>query len=410
MAQLKMIQAACTQMGIWAIIGTCFCIPLSTSLMDLCSVLVVLFWLLSGKALLLPRLLRTQPVMILSIGLFLFFLVALFYSPADPAYSLAVLMKYRELLLLPIATSLIIDDAAASRQAENAFLAGSTLLLLISYGMAFSLIPSAKYGYSLLFHITHSFFMALLAFWSLQRALDAKTTRYYWLLLFVLASINIIFITPGRTGMLSYAILMLLALMQRLSVKGRLAGCLLFFLLIPAGFFASANISSRVQQALQDIIHYEPGVSRSSLGMRLDWWGSSLRLIGDKPVFGHGTGSFAEKQRELIKGTKTKPTDNPHNEYLFIGVQLGISGMAMFVLLLLSQWFCAAHLEPQRKFLMQAVVLTMASGCMMNSFLFDSHQGHFYAFISALLFASSRPCGLFRSSPFSLTTNAHLQG
>ena len=299
----------------------------------------------------------------------------------------------------------------ASHQAENAFLAGSTVLLLISYGMAFSLIPSAKYGNSLLFHITHSFFMAVLAFWALQRALDSRQDAVLLAPAFCCwQRINIIFITPGRTGMLSYAVLMLLALMQRLSLKGRLVGCLLFFLLIPAGFFASANISSRVQQALQDIIHYEPGVSRSSLGMRLDWWGSSLRLIGEKPAFGHGTGSFAGKQRELIKGTKTKPTDNPHNEYLFIGVQLGIPGMAMFVLLLLSQWFCAARLEQQKKFLMQAVVLTMATGCMMNSFLFDSHQGHFYAFISALFFASSRSCGLFRSSSFSLRANSHLQG
>ena len=42
MVQLKKMQAACAQMGVWAVIGTCFFIPLSTSLMDLCSALVVL--------------------------------------------------------------------------------------------------------------------------------------------------------------------------------------------------------------------------------------------------------------------------------------------------------------------------------------------------------------------------------
>ena len=111
MAQLKMIQAACAQMGVWAIIGTCFCIPLSTSLMDLCSVLVVLFWLLSGKALSPPPPAQDSTgdqscLLVFSC----FFSSAFSISPADPAYSFAVLMKYRELLLLPIAASLIIDD------------------------------------------------------------------------------------------------------------------------------------------------------------------------------------------------------------------------------------------------------------------------------------------------------------
>lgn len=403
MAQLNKRQALFTQMGVWAVIGTCFSIPLSTSLMDLCSALVILFWLLSGQALLLPRLVRHNPVVFLATGLFLFFIAGLTYSPATIRDSFAVLMKYRELILLPMVISLVMDDETAVQKAENSFLAGAILLLIISYGMAFSLIPSIKYGYSLLFHITHSFFMALLSFWALQRTLDSTRFRSFWLLIFLAATINLIFITPGRTGMLSYAILMLLALMQRLPWKSRLAGCLFFCLLIPVGFFTSANISSRVQQALQDIIHYEQGVSRTSLGMRLDWWGNSLDLIREKPLLGHGTGSFAIQQGKLIKGSKTKASDNPHNEYLMIGVQLGIPGMALFIALMVSQWLCARSFEPHRKFLIQGVVLTMATGCLMNSFLFDSHQGHFFAFISALFFSSSKPYHLFKPCSFSPT-------
>ncbi len=383
-------------MGIWAVIGTCFTIPLSTSLMDLCSALVVLFWLLSGRAMLLPRLVRQNPVACLATLLFLYFLAGLIPSPAPIRESFAVLMKYRELLLLPIVISLVMENNSAIRQAENSFLAGAILLMLISYGMAASLIPSAKYGSSLLFHITHSFFMALLSFWSLQRAMESRRSRSFWILIFLAATLNIIFVSPGRTGMLSYAILMLLALMQRLSLKGRVAGCLLFCLLIPAGFFSSSNISSRVQQALQDIIHYEQGTARTSLGMRLDWWANSLELIREKPLLGHGTGSFPLKQQELIKDSRTRPSDNPHNEYLFIGVQLGLPGMAAFILLLLSQWFSARDFEPYKKYMAQGIVLTMATGCVMNSFLFDTHQGHFFAFLSALFFSSLGPKNILR--------------
>ena len=396
MTERKGFQENCARFGTWAVIGTCFCLPWSTSLMDLFSALVVIFWCLSGRFLSLPRLARHNPVILLAIALFLFFLVGLIYSPAPLQESFAVLMKYRELLLLPMAVSLIMNDNLAVRRSENSFLAGAVFLMLVSYAMAFSLVPTAKYGNSLVFHITHSFFMAILSFWSLQRALDSSRYRYFWLLIFAATTLNIAFIAPGRTGLISYVILMLLTVMQRLPWKGRMAGCLLFCLLIPAGFFASSNISSRVQQAMQDIIHYEPGVARTSLGMRLDWWTNSLELIAEKPLIGHGTGSFAVKQQELIKGARTKRSDNPHNEYLFIGVQLGLAGMALFIALLVSEWLYAGHLAAQRRFLLQGIVLTMATGCLMNSFLFDSHQGHFFVFLSALFLVPPRPFALSR--------------
>jgi O-antigen ligase len=299
-------------------------------------------------------------------------------------------MKYRELLLLPLVLSLAFDDQALIRRAENGFVAGAVVLMLVSYAMGLALIPAAKYGNSLLFHITHSFFMALLAFWALQRAIDRPRHRLPWAVVFLLATANIIFIAPGRTGMFTYAVLMGFATLQRLDLRKRIAGCLVFILLLPAGFMVSTNISSRVQQALQDIIHYEPGVSRSSLGMRLDWWGNSIDLIKERPVFGHGTGSFAVRQQQLIAGGDTMPSDNPHNEYLFIGAQLGLTGLALFLALLASQWIAAAGLNRHSRFLLQGIVLTMATGCLMNSFLFDSHQGHFFAFLSALLLSSPR--------------------
>ncbi|KAB2891913.1 MAG: O-antigen ligase family protein [Desulfobulbaceae bacterium] len=382
------IQTISRRCGGYAIIATCFWIPLSTALMDISSAFVLLFWFGSGRARILGRLLRRHPVAILATLLFVYFAAAVLYSPAASERSLSVLMKYRELLILPLVMSFAWDDEVLIGRAENGFLAGTAILMLISFGMHFSLIPSAKYGNSLLFHITHSFFMAMLAFWAFQRAIDHRRYRIAWCVVFLLATANIVFVSPGRTGLFAYTVLIGFAILQRLSLRNRLAGCLILLLAIPAGFTVSGNISSRVQQALQDIIHYEPGASRSSLGMRLDWWGNSIDLIRERPVFGHGTGSFAFRQQELIEGSDTMPTDNPHNEYLFIGVQLGLSGLALFVALLVSQWLSASRLKRHRRFVMQGIVLTMAAGCLMNSFLFDSHQGHFFAFLSALLLAS----------------------
>jgi O-antigen ligase len=87
----------------------------------------------------------------------------------------------------------------------------------------------------------------------------------------------------------------------------------------------------------------------------------------------------------LIAGSETQPTDNPHNEYLFITVQSGLVGGGLFIALLLSLLFHSARLPSPRRYLLQGVVVAMAVGCLMNSFLFDSHQGHFFAIIAAVL-------------------------
>ena len=135
---------------------------------------------------------------------------------------------------------------------------------------------------------------------------------------------------------------------------------------------------------------YQATWSRTSLGMRLDWWQNCLDLIKEKPTFGHGTGSFKIAQNKVLtKGNHTWPTDNPHNEYLFIAVQTGLVGLFLFISLLAAQFFSSLKLQPPRKYLLQGVIVAMSAGCLMNSFLFDSHPGHFYAIITAILAAPS---------------------
>ena len=83
-------------------------------------------------------------------------------------------------------------------------------------------------------------------------------------------------------------------------------------------------------------------------------------------------------------------TDNPHNEFLLIGVQLGLVGVTVFALIFISQFLCSFKLEKPDKLYAQGILIAMVIGCTMNSFLFDSHQGHFWAILSAV-YLSSRP-------------------
>jgi O-antigen ligase len=371
--------------GNFFIILCCFFIPFSTSLMGATAVLAACCWILSGRLFSLPRLMIDNTLVLLAIVLFLLLVAGLFYAPVPMDEALSTLKKYRELIYFAMVVSFMADNDNAAKLAENSFILGCIVLLLISYSIFFSIIPSERYGHSVVYHITHNYFMAILAFWCLQRAFGSRQYAYLWLALFVITTINLFYIAPGRTGMLVFVALILLTLFQHLSFTKSIVATLLVSLVIGITFVTSTNFSTRVREAVDEIKNYQAESSRTSLGMRFDWWQNSLQLIEQKPVFGHGTGSFKAVQAELIKDSDTKPTDNPHNEYLMIGVQTGLLGLALWLALLVAQFIASFRLQPPGRYLLQGVVVAMASGCLMNSFLLDSHQGHFYAILSAIL-------------------------
>ncbi len=380
-------RAAFEKVGLYSVIAACFVVPFSTALTSAATILVFLCWIFSGKIAAFPKLVVTNYLVFLSITLFLLLIAGLFYTPAPLGDALSFLKKYRELLLFPVVFSFIAYTKNSGRIAENSFFLGCIFLMLVSYAIYFGFIPSQRYGYSIVYHITHSYVMSILSFWCLQRVFSSRKFLIVWLLLFICASVNLFYITPGRTGMLGYIILILLTCYQHLPLKRSIPATLALALLLTLAFNTSDNFSKRVHEALEEVQNYQPESSRTSLGQRFDWWHNCIDLIQQEPYWGHGTGSFRIKQAEIITDTQTKPIDNPHNEYLLISVQTGLVGLSVFIGLLSALFIHSFRLPPPRRYLLQGVVCSMMVGSIFNSLLFDSLPGQYFAIMSAVLSA-----------------------
>ena len=126
-------------LGCLSICIACFFTPLSTSLMGLFSGVGIFFWLISGHILEFPAHLRKYPATIVSLLLFLLMILALSYSPAEFSEGIAILKKYRELLLFPIIVSMLAASKRYRELAEYGFVTGCILLMLISYALFFQL-------------------------------------------------------------------------------------------------------------------------------------------------------------------------------------------------------------------------------------------------------------------------------
>ncbi|HBT97811.1 MAG TPA: hypothetical protein DEB25_09380 [Desulfobulbaceae bacterium] len=88
----------------------------------------------------------------------------------------------------------------------------------------------------------------------------------------------------------------------------------------------------------------------------------------------------------------TQPSDNPHNEYLLLAEQTGAFGLLLFVALLVMPGAEAKKrgLPADERRLIEGTALAMALGCLVNSLLFDSQQGHFFILMTSLLLATDK--------------------
>ena len=364
-------------------------IYLSTSLAIILSGLLGLFWLLSAQFMVLPDTLKKNPVAAWSLLLFLCFTFGLCYSSATFSEAFSILMKYRELLFIPVLCSFLTTERYRC-WVWKAFVVASVLILLISYLMYFGILDLNKLGDpSFKSRITHSICISFFAFFCAHKAYDGKHyAKLYWIL-FILGVYNLFFIVEGRTGQLIAVLLVVLFGMQRFTKKVLLLTVLIMAMLL-ALFLTFSDKATRINEGLastQAYLQAHPEKTEFSMGQRFTFWRYSLKLIAEKPLLGYGTGSFT-KEYQRVAGNELFVTKNPHNEFLMIGVQLGLLGLSIYLGFLASQYYYARKLPDKEKWLAQGILLSLIVTSLFNSPLMDHAEGHWFTTMIALCFAS----------------------
>jgi O-antigen ligase len=131
--------------------------------------------------------------------------------------------------------------------------------------------------------------------------------------------------------------------------------------------------------------------NETSSSIRLNYYRTTAAIVRDHPVLGVGTGGFVSAYRDQIKGTDLPESNNPHSQYLLTAAQLGAVGLVALLALFVIMWRQAGALDPAARLAARAIVLTMAVGCLFNSFLIDHVEGLLFAWMAGLLFAAPPP-------------------
>lgn len=168
----------------------------------------------------------------------------------------------------------------------------------------------------------------------------------FWL--FALGLLYIQFNQYGRSGLLAtLAGLALFVVARYKAEKKTLLAFIASLAAVVIVFGYGGILQSRFAQLESDIQLARQGKYDTSLGYRLAVWDVGLHGIAEKPIFGHGTGvpeSYFEKTVKTYKNGVYKDlpeytkTSHYHNDWIELGMHLGMLGILSFAFLLWS-WF-----------------------------------------------------------------------
>lgn len=385
-------QAGAHGLACWCAIALGISIPISIAADNVLCGLVLLAWLAGGRLRETGVHLRANPAALVALALWAALAVGLAWGVRDPGDGTQMLGKYADLLLIPIFASLF-AHARDRRWALYGYLAAMGMTLVLSYALATGVLPArffrADAPYPVVFKLwlTQNILMAVGAYlcWLLGREAATTRARAAWWLAGILAALNVMLMVPGRSGMLMLGLMALYAAWtwrgwRALAVALALgvAGAAVVALALP-------GVAGRATEIVTDARAWQPGrQTATSTGQRLEFYRVSLGLVADRPLAGWGTGSFAQAYREAVAGTTLEPTRNPHNEYLLLGVQLGVGGVVLLIALWIALWRVAARLPPLERDLARGLVLAFAAGCLLNSLLLDHTEGLLFAWLAGL--------------------------
>lgn len=380
---------------------TGFSIPVSTSLAEIATGLFVAAWLLSGNFTSKWGIIRRNAVAVLSLALFGLLLAGVTWSTETWLASVRCLLKYRELVYLPMFV-VVFQERRLRNLAIDGYMLGACLLLGASYAELFTGIDYGESSWQDYVvakdRIIHSLIMVFLTYLAAIRLVDIgkqpfaiprrlQTRQWMYLGIVLLAVANTLFMVRGRTGYLLLGSLTALFLFQRLGRRGIVVASLLLGTTACGATLLSSVVRGRIEQTVVQLQNQFGAERKHSIDPRLEFYEHTIKMMIRHPLLGTGTGSFRSEYAREVTDTDDRATSDPHNEYLHLASMVGLAGPLLFVVLLIVQWRSARRLGTIEQFVGRGVVLTIALGSLFNSLILSVTGGLIYAYFSGLAFA-----------------------
>jgi O-antigen ligase len=325
-------------------------------------------------------------------------LMGMTYASAPWADRWIDVFKWRTILWFSVVLS-IFDDERWKRRLMVAFVGGAAIGLVGSFAASMEWITLWRNPNALLRnYVTQGMgfgVAALVCFWMVMQDTLSWRMRWIGLVIGLLYSLNIAFITNGRSGYVVLGLGLVVLLLWKGAPTQRLIVGLGLLVAAMLTFSLSPRMQNKITTGVSEWEHEAEATRMTGMGVRRVFYMNTLEILQDHWLFGIGTGGFKQAYTNHVatkydsSDWRAVPTGDPHNQYLAVLVQHGIGGLAVFLV-----WIVAIARDKSSLLKYRKLALAILCGWCVTS-LFSSHfrtfaEGHLLAtFVGALL--ATRP-------------------
>lgn len=326
--------------------------------------------------------------------------ISVIWASAPISHALHAWLKHAKLLIIPLVV-LVLTYSKTTHIAIQTFVGAQGIVIILSWLMFLGFPIPTFSPYTNVGPVVFStsyidqatmFAVACALAWHLRCLnLWPKWVSYA---LPVLGLCNILFLLPGRTGYVMVVALIIQAILWFIPKGMRWYSLVVIPMTLTVVFLVVPSESRiGIERIANEVnLYVKKADSSTSAGWRLNAWSTSLQAIASRPVQGYGVGSFvpAVKPFQVDSGKTVigeSLSSNPHQEFLLWGVELGVGGALLLLILLLG---IRGSIKAQYTDIRQAaaaIVVVVLVACLFNSALFDDLVGDFLCFSLGLCLA-----------------------
>lgn len=375
-----------TQLLPWTLLGLICAIPVSTSIRDIL-LIISMICIISNPACQTSLFnLRKNKLALASMSLFIIAMLGCLWSNATFSQQFTLVSKHAKFLYFPI---LIVGFAQVDLRQKglNAYLGVLFVVVCISYLKWLGIISDPNHDFGKVFynHIMTAIMTTFAAY--VAACLAWQTTgrpRLIYLLLIAIFSFEIFFINKGRTGYVTYLILMVLFLIQTLNLRHALWAVLAGTLIFIGIGYESQTMQKGVLNIVHDLKSYQQNNKDTSVGYRLQFHDYAKSLFKRNILIGSGTGSFLHGfVTDKPVPTWSHALAEPHGQYWLILAEFGLVGITIFTLFILFLIQAITKLKDMRMIATGLLAVYLAA-CFSDSLFFYSTMGLLFLTMMAL--------------------------
>lgn len=379
-----------------AVVGACT-VMVSPPLGNAAIVVMLVCFFASGEATERLRQAMTQPLAIGAALVVAVVALGMLWSDVPWSERLHAFWTWRKLWIVPVVLALF-GPTQWKRRLVVAYVAVCTAAVLVSFAIvaATGRLPTEVTdlaGSLLRNHSAQSMAFATAAFLALLLALEPELApKWRWAAAAAAAlfALNMAFVTPGRSGYLALAVMLVVLVAGRVRGWRQLALVATLAALFAGALALSPLARDRLDSALREWRTVTTAGIKTPMGIRANLYENTLELVRERPWFGVGSGGFERAYAAHVQAKytdwRTLSSGDPHNQYLFFLAEQGALGLLAFLAFI--GLALADHGAGGRwRVIAIGMLLAWSATSMLSSHFQTFAEGHLLAFFLAAMLA-----------------------